>query len=98
MHKRNRKHAQHADRREYFILPLSSGQVREALTCHGTASVDRMKEMPPINKIQSGLWNMQLMKCQAVVLEKVAACFWPGVGIVFVFNAMVFDIGEVKHK
>lgn len=27
-----------------------------------------------------------------------AACFWPGLGIVFVFHAIVFDIGEVKHN
>lgn len=58
MQRHYRKHAQHPDRRVYFILLLNSGQVCEALTCHGTTSVDSMKEMPPINKRQSGLWNM----------------------------------------
>lgn len=27
-----------------------------------------------------------------------AACFWAGLGIIFVFHAIVFDIGEVKHN
>lgn len=43
-----------------FIFLFSLGQVCEVLTSHGIAcqSVNAMKEMPPVNKIQSGLWNM----------------------------------------
>lgn len=44
----------------FFIFLFSLGQVCEVLTSHGIAcqSVNAMKEMPPVNKTQSGLWNM----------------------------------------